>query len=226
MKITILGTGMVGKAHAAKLSGLGHRVTIGTRDVEKTMHNTNKDMSGESSIADWLKEHDLVLLKAFGESIADADIVINCLNGHATLKVMPTLVEQLKGKTLIDVANPLEFPEGQPPYAFISNTGSLGEQVQAMLPDTKVVKAFNTITAALMVDPSLAADGNHNLFIAGNDESARREIARFAQDIYGWKNVIDLGDMVAARGTESLLLIWLRLWGVLQTPMFGFKIAK
>ena len=77
-----------------------------------------------------------------------------------------------------------------------------------------------------MVNPSQVADGDHHVFVSGNDTDAKAQVSGFLRDWLGWKHVIDLGDITTARGTEMLLPIWVRLLGVLGTPMFNFKIVK
>src|SRR5690606_22561647 len=105
------------------------------------------------------------------------------------------------------------------------NTSSLAEQIQQAFPDTKVVKSLNTLTAPLMVNPSLIP-GDHSVFMNGNDAEAK-DIVRALLNEFGWqdRNIIDLGDITSARGTEMILPIWVRLYGTLQTPMFNFNIV-
>ncbi len=106
------------------------------------------------------------------------------------------------------------------------NTHSLGERIQEALPATKVVKTLNAVNADVMVNPSLIA-GDHDLFMAGNDAEAKRWVKdTFLMEWFGWKSVVDLGDITAARAMEMYLLLWLRLWGVLQTPNFNVKVVK
>ena len=88
-----------------------------------------------------------------------------------------------------------------------------------------MVKTLNTMTAALMVNPGLAAGGDHSVFVSGNDAAAKQTVIDLLKSI-AHTDVIDLGDLSTARGTEMLLPIWLRLMGALGTPMFNFKIAR
>jgi predicted dinucleotide-binding enzyme len=112
-----------------------------------------------------------------------------------------------------------------PPTLTLCNTDSLGERIQQALPDVMVVKTLNTMNADLQVDATLLANGDHHAFICGNDEDAKTTVTQLLKDAYGWKHVIDLGDITNARGTEMLLPLWVRLWGALKTPMFNFKIV-
>lgn len=225
MKFGILGTGMVGRAHAAKLVSLGHEVSIGTHDIEKTLAKTETDAMGNPPYGEWQKANPQVRLVTFKEAASEGEIIINALKGEVVLDELKKLDEELEGKILIDITNPLDFSKGMPPSLFISNTDSLGEQIQKLLPKTKVVKAFNTTNAFVQTDPQTLAAGDHHLFICGNDADAKAKVIEIAKS-YGWNEIIDVGDISTARGTEMLLPIWVRLWGALQTPMFNFKIVK
>ena len=133
--------------------------------------------------------------------------------------------DNLAGKVLLDIANPLDFSQGFPPSLFVSNTDSLGEQIQAAFPELKVVKSLNTMNAFLMVDPRQLADGDHTVFVSGNDAEAKKTVTGLLES-FGHTDVIDLGDISTARGTEMLLPIWMRLYGALNNPMFNFKIVR
>jgi 8-hydroxy-5-deazaflavin:NADPH oxidoreductase len=125
----------------------------------------------------------------------------------------------------MDVANPLDFSKGMPPVLNPCNTDSLAELLQRTFPDLRVVKTLNTMNCYLMVNPSLIP-GDHHVFVSGNDAAAKATAISILKS-FGWtdNNILDLGDIITARGTEQLLPIWLRLWGKLQTPMFNFKIV-
>jgi len=131
----------------------------------------------------------------------------------------------LAGKVLVDVSNPLDFSKGMPPTLSVSNTDSLGEQIQRAYPKTHVVKTLNTLNAKLMVEPKSLAGGEHDLFLSGNDAGAKGQVRELLQT-FGWKTIHDLGDISTARGTEMLLPIWLRLWGALGNADFNFKIVR
>ncbi|QQR78507.1 MAG: NAD(P)-binding domain-containing protein [Candidatus Moraniibacteriota bacterium] len=225
MKIGILGTGVVGRSHAEKLAGLGHEVMLGTQDVEKTLASTEKDAMGNPPFSEWHKEHPDIALGTLSEAATHGEIVYDALKGEIALPAISSLKAELSGKILIDIANPLDFSHGMPPSLSICNTDSLGEQIQKALPEVKVVKTFNTTNAHLQVNPTQLADGDHHLFLSGNDAQAKTKVTEIAKS-YGWKHIIDLGDITTARGTEMLLPLWLRLWGALETPMFNFKIVK
>ncbi|MGE5828976.1 MAG: NADPH-dependent F420 reductase, partial [Micromonosporaceae bacterium] len=133
--------------------------------------------------------------------------------------------DNLAGKVLLDIANPLDFSAGFPPTLFVKDTDSLAEQIQREFPEAKVVKALNTMTARLMVDPRQLADGEHTAFVSGDDLEAKRIVIALLNS-FGHTDVIDLGDITTARGTEMLLPAWVRLMGVLNTPYFNFKIVR
>ncbi len=224
MKVAVLGTGMVGRAHAAKLAELNHDVTLGTNDVTKTMAETNSDQMGNPPFSTWQKEHPKIKLANFADAVKDAEMIIEALHGAIAVEVLKTLENNLIDKVLIDIANPLDFSKGMPPSLFVSNTDSLGEQIQKALPKTKVVKTFNTMNAMLQVNPHQLANGEHHIFVSGNDIDAKTKVKELLKS-YNWKHIIDLGDITTARGTEMMMPFWLRLWGSLKTPMFNYKIV-
>jgi predicted dinucleotide-binding enzyme len=111
-----------------------------------------------------------------------------------------------------------------PPTLLIANTDSLGEQIQRTHPDAKVVKALNTMNCNVMVNPGLV-NGEHDVFISGDDREAKAKVTELLRS-FGWKNVVDAGDISAARGQEMLVILWARLFGALQTPTFNFHVAR
>jgi predicted dinucleotide-binding enzyme len=225
MNITILGTGVVGRTHAKKLVELGHIVYMGTQDPIKTMKQDKQDAMGNPPFPIWHKENQAVQLQTFSEAASKGDIIFEALHGEIAVEVLKSLEKELDGKILVDISNPLDFSKGFPPTLFVENTDSLGERIQNALPKTKIVKTFNTLTAALQVEPNLLAGADHNLFISGNDIDAKKKVMEI-QKSYGWKNIIDLGDITTSRGTEMLMPFWLRLMSALKTPMFNYKIVQ
>jgi len=226
MKIGILGTGVVGQTIAEKLSQLGYTVMMGTRDKQTTLAKTGKDNFGRPAFGEWIKNNIKVQFGTFAEAAEFGQLIINATNGFGTLPALEAAGKKnLVNKVMIDISNPLDFSKGMPPSLFISNTDSLGEQIQRTYPDLKVVKALNTMNAYIMVNPALLPD-DHNVFLNGNDVNAKSEVKKLLIS-FGWKekNIIDVGDITTARGTEQILPIWVRLWGTLQTPMFNFKIV-
>ena len=133
--------------------------------------------------------------------------------------------DNLNGKILIDISNPLDFSRGMPPTLWVSNTDSLGERIQGRFPEAKVVKTLHTMNAYVMVDPAQLAGADHTVFVSGDDAEAKAEVGELLRS-FGWTDIIDLGDITTARGTEMLMPIWLRLFGALQKPVFNFKIVR
>jgi predicted dinucleotide-binding enzyme len=226
MKVGILGTGIVGRSHAAKLAALGHQVLIGTRDTAVTLAVDRSDAMGNPPFSVWQKEHPGVKLASFTDAAAHGEVVICALYGQAAVDTLRKVAVGLDGKVLIDITNPLDFSKGMPPTLFVCNTDSLGEQIQSALPTTKVVKTLNTMNAGLQVDPRRLADGDHHAFVSGNDPGAKERVVRLLKDWYGWKSIIDLGDITTARGAEMVMALWVRVWGALQTPMFNYRIVR
>jgi 8-hydroxy-5-deazaflavin:NADPH oxidoreductase len=226
MKVAVLGTGIVGRTLAARLAELGHEVTVGTRDVEATMARTEPDNMGNPPYADWAHVHPQVILATFADAAAHGELVVNATSGNASIAALETAGrENLAGKVLLDIANPLDSSQGFPPSLFVSNTDSLAEEIQAAFPEARVVKSLNTMNAFLMADPRQLADGEHTVFVSGNDADAKQVVTELLHT-FGHTDVIDLGDLSTARGAESVLPIWIRLWGALGVPMFQFKIVR
>jgi predicted dinucleotide-binding enzyme len=112
-----------------------------------------------------------------------------------------------------------------PPTVFTPGDDSLAERLQREVPAAKVVKALNTVNAEVMVDPARIGP-DHDMFVSGNDAAAKATVSRFLREQFGWSNVIDLGDLTTARGTENYLPLWLRLMFSLGTADFNIKIVR
>jgi len=187
MRVGILGAGPVGQTLATKLRELGHDVSIGTR--------TPRDGA-----------------VSYSEAARGAELLINATGGTASLEALAAAdAENLAGKILIDVSNALDPSQGLPPRVAVANDDSIGEQIQRTYPDTRVVKALNTVNMQVMVDPA-GVPGDHVLFVAGNDESAKAEVVELLGS-FGWpaERIVDLGDIAGARAMEQYLVLWLRL---------------
>jgi 8-hydroxy-5-deazaflavin:NADPH oxidoreductase len=212
MKMGVLGSGMVGQAISARLAELGHEVVLGTREPAK--------------LAEWQKSNPGVRVASFAETAAHGEMVFVATNGAGTLNALHLAGEaNLSGKVLVDISNPLDFSKGFPPSLLVSNTDSLGEQIQRAYPAAKVVKALNTVTARLMVYPLEVADGDHQIFVSGNDADAKAQVTELLKS-FGWIHILDLGDITGARAQEMYLPIWVRLYGALQNGMFNLKIMR
>ncbi len=228
MEVTlgIPGTGTVGKTKAARLAGLKHDVMVGTRNPEETTSRTEPDPYGNPPFRTWQEEHPEVKLGTFAEAAAHGEMIVNATAGAVSLEALEQAGEDnLSGKVLIDLSNPLDFSKGMPPSLSVVNTDSLGEQIQRRFAEAKVVKTLHTMNAYLMVDPAQLAGADHTVFVSGDDPEAKAAVTDLLRS-FGWTDIVDLGDITTARGTEMLLPVWLRLFGALQKPVFNFKIVR
>ena len=201
MRIGVLGTGMVGRAISGKLAELGHDVRVGSRTA------------GEGKVP-------------FAEAAAHGEVVFNCTAGNGSLDALAAAgPEQLAGKTLVDVSNPLDFSGGGPAL-FVANTDSLGEQIQRAVPGARVVKSLNTVNCRVMVDPG-SVPGDHMIFVAGNDDEAKAQVMSLLGE-FGWPRarVLDLGDLTAARAMEMYVMLWVRMVPVVGGPQFNVALAR
>jgi predicted dinucleotide-binding enzyme len=216
MRFGVLGTGTVGQTIATKLVSLGHEVTMGSRQAGNEKAVAWATGAGESARAG-----------SFADAASFGEVVANATAGAASLDALAAAgAENLTGKVLIDVANPLDFSAGMPPTLGVCNTDSLGERIQRELPDARVVKALNTMNCEVMVEPA-KVPGSHNVFLCGNDDSAKAEVRALLETL-GWPadSIVDLGDISAARGMEMYLPLWLRLYGALGTGQFNIALVR
>lgn len=216
MKIGVLGTGMVGQAIATKLVELGHEVTMGSR------------RAGNETAVAWANDAGEAAAEgSFAEAAGHGELVVNCTSGVASLEALEAAgKENLSGKTLIDIANPLDGSQGFPPTLAFCNEESLGERIQAAFPDARVVKTLNTMNCQVMVEPT-RVPGEHAVFMSGDDDGAKREVGDLLGS-FGWPvgRIIDLGGIETARGTEMYLPLWLRLYSRLETGDFNIGVLS
>lgn len=228
MKIAVLGTGMVGRALSAKLTALGHKVAIGTRDVENTLSERESDFYGNPPFSNWQNENPGVDLQTFSNAAMSAEILFLCTPGAVAMRVAALAgAESLRGKVLIDITNGLVFSdENSSPSLQPVNTDSVAEQLQRKFPAAKVVKAMNTIDHELMINPTFL-EGNHSVFLCGDDQAAKDLTEKILKG-FGWKTdqIIDLGSLVQARAMEMHALLWWRLYQILGTPKFNIEIRR
>jgi predicted dinucleotide-binding enzyme len=178
MRIGILGSGVVGPALARGWARHGHEVRIGTRQAEIEGLSTGSPQ----------------------EVAGQAELVVLAVRGEAAVEVVSGLTAELEGKVLVDSTNPLAGPG-----MFVGTTDSLGEQVQRAVPGARVVKAYNTVGNALMVDPDLPG-GPPTMFLAGNDAEAKAVVTQLLEET-GW-DVADLGGIEASRWLEAMCMAW------------------
>ena len=215
MNIAVLGTGSVGTTLAGKLVALGHTVKMGSREAGNEKASAWVESAGRNASSG-----------TFADAARFGEIVFNATAGAGAVEAVRAAGrENLKGKIVIDVSNPLDFSRGMPPRLFTAADGdSLAERIQAELPDSKVVKTLNTINASVMVDPA-RVHGESDVFLCGNDSAAKQRVASLLGD-FGWKNVVDLGGLASARGMEAYVLCWLHLWGAQKTADFNLQIVR
>jgi len=225
MRVAVLGTGGVGRTIASALAGLGHDVTIGTRDPEALAARAEPDGMGNPPFSVWRADHEGIAVRAFTEVGDGAELVVNATLGTGSIAALEAVgPESLARRTILDLSNPLDFSHGFPPSLFVANTDSLAERIQAAFPDARVVKSLNTVTAALMVDPMSLGGGAHSMFVCGNDEGAKTQVAELLRRL-GWSRIVDLGDLTAARALEMYVPLWLRLYQATGTPMVNIDVV-
>ena len=212
MKLGVLGSGLVAQGLSARLAELGHNVVIGTRDPDK--------------LRGWQSSNQRVLIGSFADTAAHGDMLINATNGAGSLNALTMAGEEnLADKILLDVSNPLDFSNGFPPSMTVFGTDSLAEQIQRAFPLAKVVKSLNTVTGRVMTHPLEVANGDHHVFVSGNDADAKSQVTALLRS-FGWIHIFDLGDLSTARGAEAYVMLWVRLYGAMNTGMINVKIMK
>lgn len=219
MQIAVLGTGTVGRTLATAFVNLGHSVTLGSRTADNVAAT---QWAGELAGADGNADH-----ATFHDAAADADVIINATPGLVSLEVLDSVgSEPLTDSVLLDVANSLDFSAGMPPRLAYCNTESLAERIQSTYPATHVVKSLSTVAAAIMVDPG-QLPGDHLMFLAGNDERAKKTVSTLLNEL-GWRppQLLDLGDLTGARGMEMYLPLWFRLYRTLGDGAFNITISR
>ena len=217
MRIGVLGTGTVGRTIGSALLRRGHEVRLGSRTAgNEAAVAWSADVGGPASEG------------TFADAAGFGELLFNATAGAASLDALELAgAEQLAGKVLVDVANPLDSSQpGRAPALTVCNDDSLGEQIQRAFADVRVVKALNTVTAAVMVDPSLV-EGTHTIFVAGDDAAAKAEVGKLLQS-FGWPaaSILDLGDITAARGLEMYMALWLRLWEAAGTAVLNVEVRR
>lgn len=213
--ISIFGTGVVGRTLGNKLIQLGHRVMMGSRTADN-----------EKS-AEWAEKNGrMALCGTFGDAAEFSDLIINCTKGAITLEVFELAgKDKLKGKTILDLSNPLDFSNGMPPYLYPqwSNNYSLGEAIQDALPDSYVVKSLNMVNCEVMANAERCG-GKATMLLCGNHEKSKSEVKAVLES-FGWTKIIDLGDIKGARGMEAMLPVWLRIWQATGNGHFAFDVV-
>jgi 8-hydroxy-5-deazaflavin:NADPH oxidoreductase len=215
MRIAVLGTGIVGRTLGDKLVEVGHEVRMGSRQA------------GNENAVEWAQAAgENASEGTFADAAEFGELVVNATGGRVSLDALEMAgAENLAGKVLVDVSNALQFGDG-PPVVGVAPDDSLGERIQAAFPDARVVKALNTMNASLMVSPD-SLDESTNVFVCGNDDGAKGQVIELLET-FGWLSgdIVDLGDISAARGAELYVALWVRLMGALGTPSFNVRIVR
>ncbi|HET7234182.1 MAG TPA: NADPH-dependent F420 reductase [Longimicrobium sp.] len=195
MKIGILGSGVVGQSLGRGFAARGDEVVIGTRE------------GGGDKLREWVAGTEgRGRAGTFAEAAGFGEIAVLATRWDGTENALRLAgAQNLAGKVVIDVTNPLDFSTGAPRLALGFNDSG-GEQVQRWLPDSRVVKAFNIITAAEMVNPDFPC-GPPTMFICGDDEGAKETVTGICRD-FGWE-VVDNGGIDGARLLEPLAMLWI-----------------
>jgi predicted dinucleotide-binding enzyme len=225
IKIGILGTGGVGRTLAVKLFSEGHEVMIGTRNVDETLSKTESDAAGNLPFKEWQEENHNINLGTFADAAKFGEAIILATLGIVTLNAIDMSgKENFKNKVVIDTTNPLDFSKGVPPQFTATPGNSLGEQIQKHIPEARLVKAFNTIGAHIMINPK-REEGIPDLFIAGNDESVKNQFKDLIGN-WGWGSIIDMGDISQAYWLETFAMLWIHYAFRNNNWNHAFKLLK
>ncbi|MFE7171355.1 NADPH-dependent F420 reductase [Streptomyces sp. NPDC057616] len=212
MRYAVLGTGVVGRTLGGKLVELGHEVTLGSRAKDNPAALEWARATGAGARAG-----------TFEEAASPAEVVITAVGGRVTLAALEAAgAANLDGKIVVDVSNPIAFEDGQVQLDPVGSD-SVGEQVQRAFPHARVVKTLNTVNCDVMVQPSLVP-GEHQIFVCGEDADAKEQVTGMLGE-FGWPahRVLDLGGIVASRGVEMYLPVWLDLMRRFGTPHFNME---
>ncbi len=196
MKIGIVGSGDVARSLGIGLVEQGHSVMLGTRYPDKKELNAWKKQTGKDGTTGTTTE-----AADFG------DTVILAIAWHAAENVLAQIRPESAGKIVIDVTNPLQFNDDEPPTLTVGHEISGGELVQQSLPDSHVVKTLNIVNNTHMVKPKYK-DGTPTMFMCGNNESAKKHTGELLQEL-GWEDIVDIGEIEKSRILEPLCLLWI-----------------
>lgn len=216
MRIAVLGTGGVGQALGSRLVETGHEVRMGSRSA-----------GNEKAVAWAAAAGDAASEGSFRDAAAWGEVVVNATGGLVSVEALTAAgSDHLAGKVLVDVANPLDFSHGFPPTVVQPDGGSLAESIQAAFPEARVVKALNTMNADVMVHPR-SLSSSHSVFLASDHADAKATVRSLLAG-FGWtdEEILDVGELHAARGLELYLPMWLNLMASLGTPAFNVTVVR
>ena len=216
MNIGILGSGDVGRRLGDGLIALGHKVKIGTREP------------GKLDLQQWINNHgqETAAAGTFAEaaSFGDELIFLATLWDGAPNAIKMANVKNFTGKIVIDVTNPLDFSKGMPPRLAVGHTDSAGETVQRLLPESKIVKALNTVGNLQMINPDFQG-GPPTMFVCGNDNDAKKTVVDSILTPFGWET-IDIGGIEGSRLLEPLAMLWIIYYFRTNTGNHAFKLLR
>jgi len=192
----------------------GHEVMMGSREPANIKATT------------WAKEEGpRASFGTFAEAAAFGEILFNCTLGSASLGALRHAgADNLRSKILVDTANPLDYSTNLWTLT-VCNNDSLGEQIQRAFPDTKVVKSLNTMNCNVMVDPHKLTEKT-DVFVSGNDIDAKAMVVSILRDWFGWRSIVDLGDISTSRSVEMYVILWHNLRNVISSPRFNIKVVS
>jgi predicted dinucleotide-binding enzyme len=214
MKIGIIGSATVGQVLARAFKNEGHHVTMGTRNPAKQELNDFKNQNQSIQVA------------TFEETAADADLIVLATAGTVVEEAIRMAgLHNFTNKVVIDATNPLDQ---QPPVNgvlkfFTDLNNSLMERIQQLIPDAKLVKAFNSVGSAAMYKPQYR-EGKPTMFICGNDDEAKKTVTRILES-FGWETE-DMGKTEAARAIEPLCIVWCIPGFLRNSWTHAFKLLK
>jgi predicted dinucleotide-binding enzyme len=213
MKIGVLGSGDVGKTLANGFLKHGHDVMRGSREPDK--------------LADWKKEAGAkASTGTFADAAKLADVVVLAVKGTAAESALDLAgAANLAGKVVIDATNPIanEPPENGVIRYFTGPNDSIMERLQKKFPQAKLVKAFNSVGSALMVNPDFGGT-KPTMFICGDDSGAKEQVKAIL-DQFGWETE-DMGGVKSARAIEPLCMLWCAPGFLRNQWTHAFKLLK
>ena len=211
MNITVVGSGVVGRTVASGFSSHGHHVTLSSRTPEE--------------LADWSAETGIAVLLP-QDALNGAEVIINATPGIASIEALTGAALGDAGNVIVlDLCNPLDHSQGFPRLSTGADE-SMSETIQAAFPDARVVKTLNTVNAGIMTNPGSLPEPTVQ-FICGNEEAAKKTVIGLLNGV-GWEpdQILDLGDLTAARDTEHYVILWVRLMMRLGTAEFNLRLVR
>jgi predicted dinucleotide-binding enzyme len=228
--VGIIGSGDVGQKLGDGFIELGYAVKIGTRDPQKVAawvekHRGEEETKEGSTLSSSLGSSSSPSCSSgsFAEAATFGDIVVIATAWAGTQAAIDLAgPANFAGKVVIDVTNPLDF-SSMPPKLAVGFTDSAGEIIQRLLPDAKVVKAFNTVGNPLMVHPDFAG-GRPTMFVCGNDDDAKKVVRDIAFS-FGWEST-DVGGIEGSRLLEPLAMLWIVQYFRTNSGNHAFKLLR